>query len=59
MAVQGEPSADIEATDNVQVLDPAGIPSSLIIRSTNPFKVAMEFKILSPTVQALLGTPLL
>jgi hypothetical protein len=50
MAVKGEPEGAIEATDALQVLDPSGIPSALIIRSTDPFKVAAEFKILSGLV---------
>jgi hypothetical protein len=46
----GQPAYAIQAADEVQVLDPSGSPSPLIIKSTDPFKVAMEFTILSPLV---------
>jgi hypothetical protein len=46
----GQPANAIQAADEVQVLDPSGSPSPLIIKNTDPFKVAMEFTILSPLV---------
>jgi len=48
--VAGEPDYGIQATTPLQVLDPSGIKSPLIIKSTDPFKVAVEFTILSGLV---------
>jgi hypothetical protein len=48
--VAGEPDYGIQATTPLEVLDPSGIKSALIIKSTDPFKVAMEFNILSGLV---------
>jgi hypothetical protein len=57
MAVEpGEPAADIQATCPMQVLDPKGIPSGLIIRTTDDFQLALEFELISPTSQDLAGT---
>jgi hypothetical protein len=55
LPVPGEPSGDIQAANTLQVFDDAGMPSGLVIKTTDPFKVAMEFEFLSPTVKALLG----
>jgi hypothetical protein len=54
--IPGEPEADIQATDTLQVLDPAGVKPARIIKTTDPFKVAMEFELISATAQDLAGT---
>jgi hypothetical protein len=51
----GEPANFIRVTDGVQVLDPAGEPSPLIILRTDPFTVGIEFRILTPQIISLLG----
>jgi hypothetical protein len=53
--IPGQPAADIQATDTLEVSDPSGGPSPLIIRRSDAFKVGMEFEIRSVTTQALLG----
>ncbi|HEX4814600.1 MAG TPA: hypothetical protein VFV66_17810 [Nonomuraea sp.] len=53
----GQPGSEISSTAPLTVLDPAGTPSNLIIRRSDPFQVAMEFELLASGVsQALLGT---
>lgn len=49
-----EPSTDLQIVERLQVLDPKGVPSNLIIRKDDPFQVAIEFAITSPTARAVL-----
>lgn len=49
-----EPSTDLQIVERLQVLDPKGVPSNLIIRKGDPFQVAIEFTITSPTARAVL-----
>lgn len=49
-----EPSTDLKIVERLQVLDPKGVPSNLIIRHGDPFQLAIEFDITSPTVRAVL-----
>ncbi|WP_329272258.1 hypothetical protein [Streptomyces sp. NBC_01451] len=49
-----EPSTDLRVVERLQVLDPNGIPSSLIIRKGDPFQVAIEFEVLAAAAKAVL-----
>ncbi|MER5508159.1 hypothetical protein ACFV29_23795 [Streptomyces sp. NPDC059690] len=49
-----EPSTDLKVVERLQVLDPNGIPSNLIIRRADPFQVAIDFEVLAPSAKAVL-----
>lgn len=49
-----EPSTDLHVVERLQVLDPNGISSNLIIRKTDPFQVAIDFKVLASSAKAVL-----
>jgi len=52
----GEQAADIQASCPLQVLDPKGVPSNLILRTTDDFQLAIEFEFISQNTQDLAGT---
>jgi hypothetical protein len=52
----GEQAPDIQTYCPLHVLDLNGVPSNLIIRTTDDFQLAMEFEFISQNTQDLAGT---